>query len=71
VEQLIAADRPSFIALAQGLHDAGMEALAAIDARSGSGLLAAGERLDTACENCHLKYWYPPGKAPLGGGSVR
>jgi hypothetical protein len=68
---LIAGDRPRFVTLAHGLHDVGREALAAIDARDGDALFTAGERLDRACENCHLVYWYPPGKAPVGGGSVR
>ena len=26
------------------------------------GLLDSGEAIDTACENCHLKYWYPLNK---------
>ncbi len=21
--------------------------------------MSAGESIDAACENCHLKYWYP------------
>jgi hypothetical protein len=71
IEQLIAQDPRSFVALAHRLHDAGTAALTAIDARDASALLTAGERLDTACENCHLKYWYPPGHVPTGGGSVR
>jgi len=39
------------------------------------GLLDAGETIDTACENCHLKYWYPldqqAQKAKEGAGSVK
>ena len=30
------------------------------------GLSEAGEAIDTACENCHLKYWYPNGGPPAG-----
>jgi len=41
------------------LHDATMPALQAIDAKNADGLLDAGELIDNACENCHLKYWYP------------
>jgi hypothetical protein len=60
IEQRINDDRAAWIALAHGLHDAALPALTAIDARSVSGLFAAGDKIDKACENCHLKYWYPP-----------
>ena len=59
IEKLISQDRKAFINFAHALHDAGMTALAAIDAKNAEGLLDAGEKIDTACENCHLKYWYP------------
>ena len=71
IARLIAGDRSRFISLAHGLHDAAREALTAIDAHDGQSLFTAGEHLDRACESCHLVYWYPPGKAPVGGGSVR
>ena len=59
MEKLINDDRAAFIKLAHGLHDAALPALKAIDAKNAEGLLDAGEGIDTACENCHLKYWYP------------
>ena len=59
MEKLINDDRASFIKLARALQDAGAIALKAIDAKNAEGLLDAGETIDTACENCHLKYWYP------------
>jgi hypothetical protein len=59
MEKLIAADRGALITLSHGLHDAAMAALKAIDAKNVQGLADAGEGIDTACENCHLKYWYP------------
>jgi hypothetical protein len=59
MEKLINDDRPAFIKFAQGLHDAAMPALRATEARDPKALLDAGEAIDTACENCHLKYWYP------------
>jgi hypothetical protein len=52
-------NRAAFIQLAMGLHDAGLEVLSAINAKSPSQLLEAGEKLDTACENCHSTFWYP------------
>jgi hypothetical protein len=65
-------DPMTLIKLAHGLHDAGVQALAAIDAKNADALSDAGETIDTACENCHLKYWYPPDAEKIeGAGSVR
>ena len=33
--------------------------LKAVDAKNVDGILDAGDRIDKACETCHLKYWYP------------
>ena len=63
MEAMINKDRPAFVKLAHGLHDAASTALTAIDAKNTDGLLKAGEAIDTACENCHLNYWYPSEKA--------
>jgi hypothetical protein len=75
MEQLIKDDRQAFIKFAQGLHDAALPALRATEARDPAALLDAGEAIDTACENCHLKYWYPLGtqaeKAREGAASPR
>lgn len=62
IQKAIDANRPAFNAYAMGLHDASMEALAAIEAKDIERLLASGETLDVACEQCHRTYWYP--KAP-------
>ena len=59
MEKLINEDRAAFVKFAQGLHDATMPALKSIDDKNADGLLDAGELIDNACENCHLKYWYP------------
>jgi hypothetical protein len=59
IENLIADDRQAWIGFAHGLYDAVVPALDAIDARNADGLMDAGEKIDTACENCHLRYWYP------------
>ena len=59
MEKMMKEDRQSFIKLANGLYDAGLVALKAIDAKNAEGLLDAGETIDSACETCHLKYWYP------------
>jgi hypothetical protein len=75
MEELINKDRESFIKLAHALQEAGTVALTAIDAKNAEGLLDAGETIDTACENCHLKYWYPLNeqaeKAKTGAASPR
>jgi hypothetical protein len=75
MEKLINNDRPAFIKFAQGLHDAAMPALKATEDRNPAALLDAGEPIDKACENCHLKYWYPLSeqaqKAKEGTGSPR
>src|SRR5262245_14481857 len=59
IEELINADRAAFNKFAQGLHDATMPALKAIDAKDPEELLNSGDDIDAACEKCHLKYWYP------------
>jgi methionine-rich copper-binding protein CopC len=64
IRKLIDADPAAFALKAKALQDAGIVALKAIDARNAPGLLAAGGQIDTACENCHLKYWYPNAPRP-------
>ena len=65
-------DPDTLIKLAGALHDAGMKAMAAIDAKNADALSDAGEVIDNACETCHLKYWYPPDAERIeGAGSVR
>jgi hypothetical protein len=72
IQALIDADRASLIKYAHGLHDAGMKALAAIDKKDPDALSDSGEAIDEACEQCHLKYWYPPDTPEiLKKGSVR
>ena len=60
IETLVNQDRASWTRFAHGLHDAALEALQAVDAKSTEGIMSAGENLDKACESCHQKYWYPP-----------
>ncbi|MDB5461183.1 MAG: hypothetical protein JWO72_2924 [Caulobacteraceae bacterium] len=64
VQAAIAKDPAAFALKAKALQDAGLSALKAIDARNPAGLLAAGGQIDTACESCHLKYWYPNAPRP-------
>jgi hypothetical protein len=48
---------------ARALHDAGLVMLEAVRARDVEALLAGGDRLDVACENCHSRFWYPTSPA--------
>ena len=59
IEAVIGQDRQAWVHFAHGLNDAAMAALKGIDAKDVKTLFEAGEAIDTACENCHLKYWYP------------
>jgi hypothetical protein len=59
IEVLIAARRPAFNAFAVALRQAGLAAIAAIDAKDPAALVKAGGDMDEVCEACHLTFWYP------------
>ena len=59
MEVLVNQDKATFYQSANKLHDAAMVMLKAIDSKDAEALLDSGDGLDQACENCHLKYWYP------------
>ena len=59
MQVLVDKDRESFVKLAHGLHDRVMVAFKAIEAKDKEALLDSGDGIDQACENCHMKYWYP------------
>lgn len=60
ISSLIESDRTHWVALVHELQDAGQVFLTAIDARDSSPLFDAGDGLNTACEDCHQAFWYPP-----------
>jgi hypothetical protein len=64
MEVLINKDRAAFIQRAKALHEAGMAAVAAADAKDPQKLFEVGEQIEMACENCHSHYWYPNEKIP-------
>lgn len=64
MEVLIDKDRPAFIQRAKALHEAGLAAVAAADAKDPQKLFEVGEQIEQACENCHSHYWYPNEKIP-------
>ena len=47
---------------ADGLRDAALESLKVIKTRNAEGLFDVGDKIDKACESCHLEYWYPGDK---------
>jgi cytochrome c556 len=59
IQQRINATHEAFVQFARNLQDAGLKALAAIDAKNAQGLMDAGGQIDEACEACHVTYWYP------------
>ena len=67
----INSNRPLFIKYANGLQNTAKKALAAARARDVNGLFDVGEEIDTACENCHLEYWYPNERKPKAAPSQR
>lgn len=63
-QKAISQDQAGFAAEADRFHDTASLALKAIDARSVTGLLEAGSRIQQACESCHVKFWYPNAQKP-------
>lgn len=59
IDALLVEQRPAWVAHAQVLHVAAMEALAAVDARNTDAITEVGGTIDEACESCHLQFWYP------------
>jgi hypothetical protein len=59
IEALLEQDRAAWTQFVDGLHASGVTVLEAIDRRDVDALLVAGDGLDLACENCHVRYWYP------------
>lgn len=64
IEALVNKDRETWNKLANGLHDASLAALQAIDKKDVETLFNVGEQIERACENCHTHYWYPNEKIP-------
>ncbi|HWL61567.1 MAG TPA: hypothetical protein VNQ32_02110 [Steroidobacteraceae bacterium] len=60
----IDANRPLFLAFSAALQGAAGGLVTAIDARNVEQYLAAGDALQAACENCHLRFWYPEQARP-------
>ena len=59
IDTLLKGQRPAWVAHAQVLHAAALQALEAVDARNLDAITEAGGTIDEACESCHLQFWYP------------
>ena len=64
IQKRIDANHEALVQLAHGLQSAGMQALAAIDARNAQSLMDSGATIDSACEACHVTFWYPNQRRP-------
>jgi hypothetical protein len=64
MEALINKDLAAWRKRAHGLHEAGVAAIQAIDAKDADKLFEVGEQIERACEGCHSQYWYPNEKIP-------
>ena len=70
MEALMTKDLAAWHKRAKALHDAGLAALQAIDAKDAQKVFEVGEQIERACENCHTQYWYPNEKIPPVPGST-
>lgn len=64
IQALIEEQPEAFNRHLDALQDAAVEALTAVKTRNVQGLFEVGEKIDVACENCHLDFWYPEEQAP-------
>jgi hypothetical protein len=59
IEVRVAKDRPAWNKFVAEYRQAALLALKAADAKRTEDFSPANDAVDTACENCHLKFWYP------------
>jgi hypothetical protein len=71
IQEMIRQDPASWAKYAQDLHDATLVALQAIEAKNAEQLLNTSDVIDTACESCHMHYWYPEQKPPASAGGQK
>jgi hypothetical protein len=62
IEAKVKKDPAAWNQHADGLRTAALESLAIIKTRDPQELFSAGDKIDKACEACHLEYWYPGDK---------
>jgi hypothetical protein len=59
IEVRVAKDRAAWNRFATSFRSAALQALKAAEGRKTQDFGPAGEAVDNACENCHLRFWYP------------
>jgi hypothetical protein len=59
IEVRVAKDRAAWNRFAVAFRQAATAALKAAEAKKAPDFGPASEAIDTACENCHLRFWYP------------
>jgi hypothetical protein len=66
LQRKLEANPAQFAAYAQVLRGLALQTIDAVDAKDAQKLFELGGAIDTACEACHLVFWYPPqsGAAP-------
>jgi hypothetical protein len=64
IQAKIAENQALFDQHVDELQKVAQEALTAVRGKSVQGLFDVGEKIDVACENCHLEFWYPAEKKP-------
>ncbi len=62
----VAKDQEKWNEQSRALRDVTAEMLKAIDAKDREKMFEVGEHIDTACENCHITWWYPNQPLPPG-----
>jgi len=62
IEAKVKQDPAAWNKHADALRTAALESLKIIKTRDPEGLFTAGDKIDKACEGCHLEYWYPGDK---------
>jgi len=65
IEKKITDNRAEWVKHAKDLQATAVKAMAAAKAHDKDGLLDVGEAIDSACESCHVVYWYPDEKKLL------
>lgn len=64
IQKAIEESQNQFFSFAQALRAATQSAIKAIDAKDTTALVSAGGAIDTVCEDCHSKFWYPNSAPP-------
>jgi hypothetical protein len=65
IKAKVDANRALWNSHVEDLRAVGVEAMDIVKRKDVSALLEVGDKLDKACENCHLEYWYPGDKKAL------